>query len=81
MPVRRRIVGKTRPPPAKHRVTGNTTAAFTDYAHLPAPAAAPVPEAKKPPQRKVTKVCKITVERPGEPTQVYHTKSSNEVLP
>ena len=40
-----------------------------------------VPEAKKVPVRKVTKMCKIPVERPGEPTQVYHTKATNEVMP
>ena len=75
----------------KYRITGKTSDFLTPYGPR---AAAPakhkrwksdtllpraVEVAKKP--RKVTKVCKITVERPGEPTQVYHTRSSNEVLP
>ena len=66
-----RITTKTAPPKARHRVTGKTSAFLTDF---PAPAA---PAAKK----KVTRVCKITVERPGEAPQVYHTRSSNEVMP
>ena len=70
-----RITTKTAPPKARHRVTGKTLALLTDFPHPPAELA------KKPPPRKVTKLCKITVERPGEPAQIYHTRSSNEVMP
>ena len=70
-----RLTEKTTPARPRHRVTGKTSAFLTDFPHPPAEVA------KKPPQRKVTKLCKITVERPGEPAQIYHTRSSNEVLP
>ena len=56
-------------------MTGKTSAFLTDFPNPPAEVA------KKPPPRKVTKLCKITVERPGEPAQIYHTRSSNEVMP
>ncbi len=93
-----RIVGKTAPPPAKHRVTGKTNAFLTDYPPPPpvrrrlatktkaahtdygppkAKAAAPIASVGN----KVTRVCKITIEHPGEPPKVYLTRSSHETLP
>jgi hypothetical protein len=90
-----RLTQKTAPPKPKHRVTGKTSAMLTDY-HAPvaAPAAhkprrwkadtllprAPA-LAKRPPVKTVTRDCKITIERPGHAPQVYHTKSSSQVLP
>ena len=73
------ITGKTAPPKPRHRVTGKTNAFLTDF---PAPVVVHAPAAgKKPAVKKVMRECKITIERPGEAPQVYHTRSSNETLP
>jgi hypothetical protein len=69
--------------PKRHRVTGKTSAFLTAYAQKPqAPVPlAPVPvPAVVPPVKKVTRMCKVTIERPGKAPEVYHTRSMNETM-